>query len=63
MAFRFVLLQDGLFELLFRLWGPRYGLLALGVLVDLQKDASRLLAAHDRDASIGPHPEKTRATE
>src|SRR6185369_716660 len=57
MALALILGADGGLEGLLFLRRP--GRLHI-VLLDLGEDGGRLLAAHDRDSRIGPHPEKAR---
>src|SRR3989475_7233835 len=55
-----VLLADGGLEGLFLLGRPLAALGLDAVALDGGQHAGRLLAAHDRDARVGPHPQEAR---
>src|SRR5574344_1301301 len=57
-ALLFVLLADRGFEGLFFFSAPGAALALDAVALDGGQHAGRLLAAHDRDARVGPHPQK-----
>src|SRR6185437_820209 len=60
-ALALILRADGRAKLLFFLRRPAFALGLDIVAADLAQHHRRLLAAHDRDARIRPHPEKARA--
>src|SRR6202048_965553 len=60
MAFAFVLLADRRLERGLFVGAPRGSLGFQGATADCRQHSRRLFASHDRDARIGPHPEKAR---
>src|SRR6476646_9090530 len=60
-ALLFVLLADRRLERFFFLRAPVPALAFDAVALDRRQHAGGLLAAHDADARVGPHPEKARA--
>ncbi len=59
-AFALVLLQDGLANGLLVVGGQRLPVARELVPLDRRQHAGGLLAAHDRDARVGPHPQQPR---